>query len=100
MVETRCYSGGIEHAFINYLIYSDKLRSVMKIKRFHHGQGLMNSLGGLKPNTVTSPHLSGDLVKFWKLFNNQGKIIQWSGEVSVCRLLCASFLYYFSYCSS
>ncbi len=80
MVETRCSSGGIEHSFINYLIYYSKLRSVLRIRLFHHGEGPVNSVGGLQPNTVQG-NITGSLQSFWKLLSKDGVVLNWNGEV-------------------
>lgn len=82
-LETRCTSGGIDHAFINYLVYGNKLRaSGIKIRIYPHGEGIVNSLGGLKPDTVVG-NITGNISTFWKLLNKQGEILNWSGEVSI-----------------
>ena len=80
-MDDRCISGGIEHSFINYLVHGLKLRSLMKMKVFLQGDGPLNSLGGLKPDTVIA-NISGDLRTFWKVLNDKGYILNWSGEVS------------------
>eukprot|EP01038_Epipyxis_sp_PR26KG_P009066 gene9066-12228_t len=80
MVETRCLSGGIEHSFINYLVYGNKLRQVMRIRIFPHGEGVVNSLGGLNPNTVVG-NITGSL-KYFKVLDENGYILNWNGEVS------------------
>eukprot|EP01040_Poterioochromonas_malhamensis_P014508 gene14508-16064_t len=81
MVETRCSSGGIEHSFINYLIYYSKLRGILRIRLFHHGEGSVNSVGGLQPNTVQG-NLTGSLQSFWKLLSKDGVVLNWNGEAS------------------
>ena len=82
-LETRCTSGGIDHAFINYLVYGNKLRaSGIKIRIYPHGEGIVNSLGGLKPDTVVG-NITGNISTFWKLLNKNGEILNWSGEVSI-----------------
>jgi hypothetical protein len=80
-VETRCSSGGIEHGFINYLYYGNKLRSYFRIKSFAQGEGAVNSLGGLRPDTVQA-NITGNLRSFWKVLDDNGHILNWSGEVS------------------
>eukprot|EP01035_Chromulina_nebulosa_P020059 gene20059-26040_t len=79
-VETRCLSGGIEHGFINYLVYYNKLRSYTRVKIYAQGDGPMNSLGGLRPNTVIA-NLTGNLTTFWKVLKD-GYIYNWNGEIS------------------
>ena len=82
LVETdRCTTGGIDHAFINKLIYSDSM-SVhgITVKTFSQGEGAMNTLGGLKPDTVAA-NLTGSLVDFWKVLKN-GEILNWNGDRS------------------
>ena len=55
MVDTRCTSGGIEHSFVNYLVYTNKLRSLgCGIRIYPHAEGTVNSLGGLRPDTVVA----------------------------------------------
>jgi hypothetical protein len=77
----RCISGGIDHAFINYLVYSKTLKSLLKIKQFPQGSGSVNSLGGLNPDTVKA-NITGSLHTFWKVLNDEGEILNWNGEVS------------------
>lgn len=47
MVETRCLSGGIDHGFISWLVYGNKLASLLKIKIYPQGEGAVNTLGGI-----------------------------------------------------
>jgi hypothetical protein len=61
-VETRCTSGGIDHSFINYLVYSNKLRSVLRVRTFPQGEGAVNTLGGLNPDTVKANITGGYFV--------------------------------------
>ena len=118
MVDTRCTSGGIEHSFVNYLVYTNKLRSLgCGIRIYPHAEGTVNSLGGLRPDTVvanitgtvcldfrvpvvsekareyivydisfnvfffTSSYRVGDIKSFWKVLNDDGEVLNWSGEV-------------------
>ena len=84
MVETRCTSGGIDHSFINWLVYGNKLRpSGIRIRIYAHGEGTVNSLGGLRPDTVKA-NITGDIKSFWKVLDDDGHILNWSGEVSKC----------------
>ena len=46
MVDTRCIADGIDHAFVNVLVYGHKLRALVRIFVFPHGEGVVNSLGG------------------------------------------------------
>lgn len=80
-VETRCLSGGIEHSFVNYLIYGQKLRHLMRIKIFQQGDGPLNSLGGLRPDTVQA-NLTGNLSTFWKVLDKDGVVLNWDGSAS------------------
>jgi hypothetical protein len=77
----RCISGGIDHAFINYLVYSKTLKSLLKIKQFPQGSGSVNSLGGLNPDTVRA-NITGSLHTFWTVLNDEGMVLNWNGEVS------------------
>jgi len=83
LIETqRCTSGGIDHSFVNHLIYGNKLGvHGLKVKVFAQGEGAMNTLGGLKPDTVVA-NLTGSIVKFWKVLNPDGDILNWNGERS------------------
>eukprot|EP00596_Hydrurales_sp_CCMP1899_P006124 CAMPEP_0119052682 /NCGR_PEP_ID=MMETSP1177-20130426/73896_1 /TAXON_ID=2985 /ORGANISM="Ochromonas sp, Strain CCMP1899" /LENGTH=205 /DNA_ID=CAMNT_0007032325 /DNA_START=931 /DNA_END=1548 /DNA_ORIENTATION=- len=81
MVETRCLSGGIDHGFISWLVYGNKLASLLKIKIYPQGEGAVNTLGGLQPDTVVA-NISGSIRDFWGLLNDQGYIMNWNGEVS------------------
>ena len=82
MVGDRCTSGGIDHSFINWLVYGNKLRSSgVRIRVYAHGEGTVNSLGGLKPDTVVA-NITGDLRTFWKVLNDDGHVLNWNGEVS------------------
>jgi hypothetical protein len=80
-VDTRCTSGGIDHSFINWLVYSNKLRALMRTKLVHQGEGIVNTVGGLRPDTV-SANITGSLREFWKILDKQGRILNWNGEVS------------------
>lgn len=44
----------------------------------------MNSLGGLRPDTVIA-NITGDLRHFWKVLNEEGHVLNWNGQV---RLAC------------
>jgi len=46
MVDTRCIADGIEDSFVNVLVYGNKLRALLRIFVFPHGEGAINSLGG------------------------------------------------------
>ena len=46
MIDTRCITGGIDHSFVNVLVYGHKLRPLLRIFVFPHGEGVVNSLGG------------------------------------------------------
>lgn len=81
MVETRCFSGGIDHGFVNWLVYGKKLRQLLRIRLFAHGEGSMNSLGGLRPDTVHA-NITGSLQDFWKLLTPQGHVLSWNGDLS------------------
>jgi hypothetical protein len=82
LVETqRCTTGGIDHAFINWMVYANKLNVYgMKIKLFAQGEGAMNTLGGLKPDTVVA-NLTGPITTYWKILQN-GDILNWNGDRS------------------
>ena len=81
MVETRCLSGGIEHAFVNWLVYGNKLRQIMRIRTFPQGEGAVNTLGGLKPDTVIA-NITGNIKSFWRVLNDDGYILNWNGDVA------------------
>jgi hypothetical protein len=81
MVETRCTSGGIDHAFLNWMTYGNKLRHLMLIKLFPQGEGAMNTVGGLKPDTVKA-NITGDLKSFWHVLDDNGYVLNWNGEIS------------------
>ncbi len=69
MVDTRCTSGGIEHSFVNYLVYTNKLRSLgCGIRIYPHAEGTVNSLGGLRPDTVVA-NITGTLLPLFVLFS-------------------------------
>jgi hypothetical protein len=82
LVETkRCTTGGIDHSFINWLIYGDKLVvHGLKVRVFAQGEGAMNTLGGLKPDTVKA-NLTGSIVGFWKVLRD-GNVLNWNGDRS------------------
>lgn len=81
MVDTRCTSGGIDHSFINWLVYGNKLRnSGVRIRIYAHGEGIVNSLGGLKPDTVVA-NITGSIKDFWKVLDKNGHVLNWNGEV-------------------
>lgn len=79
----RCTTGGIDHSFINWLIHGNKLiTSGIKIKVYMQGEGAMNSLGGLKPDTVNA-NMTGNIgMSYWKILDNSGNILNWNGEKS------------------
>ena len=81
MVETRCTSGGIDHGFINWLVYGMKLRTLLRVKVFPQGEGALNTLGGLRPNTVAA-NITGPLRAFWRVLDADGRVLNWSGELS------------------
>jgi hypothetical protein len=81
MVETRCLSGGIEHAFVNWLVYGNKLRQILRIRTFPQGEGAVNTLGGLKPDTVVA-NITGNIKSFWRVLNDDGYILNWNGDVA------------------
>lgn len=82
MVETRCMTGGIDHGFINYLIYGNNyVQKTIHIKLFAHGEGPVNSLGGLRPDTVEG-NITGSIKSFWKLLSEDGYILNWNNEIS------------------
>lgn len=81
MVETRCTSGGIDHSFINWLVYGMKLRQIMKVRILPQGEGAVNTVGGLRPDTVAA-NITGPIRSFWKLLDDSGAVLNWSGEVS------------------
>ena len=85
-VETRCFSGGIDHSFINWLVYGNKLRQTIKIRIYNHGEGAMNTVGGLRPDTVLA-NITGPIRSYWKLLNNDGHLLNWNGEVMLAYLL-------------
>jgi hypothetical protein len=78
---SRCVTGGIEHAFVNWLVYGDKLRPFFRTKVYPMGEGAVNSLGGLRPDTVHA-NITGPLQDFWHVLDDEGWIRQWTGEKS------------------
>ena len=81
LTDSRCMSGGIDHAFTNWLLYSNKLKSLLRIKLYHQGEGPVNSLGGLKPDTAVG-NLTGSLRSYWHILNSQGYVLNWNGDIS------------------
>eukprot|EP01037_Dinobryon_pediforme_P021333 gene21333-22171_t len=76
------------------LVYGNKLRQLgVRIKLFSQGEGAVNSVGGLLPNTVGATGntsdgaqtraitISGPIKSFWKILNDDGFILNWNGEV-------------------
>jgi len=53
----------------------------MRVKVFPMGEGAVNTLGGLRPDTVTA-NITGDLRSFWKVLSDAGVVLNWNGEVS------------------
>lgn len=53
----------------------------MKIRTFPQGDGAMNSLGGLQPDTVQT-NITGSLREFWQILNLDRQIVNWNGDVS------------------
>lgn len=92
MVETRCTSGGIDHSFVNWLVYGNKLHQLLRIRVFPQGEGAVNTLGGLRPDTVAA-NITGDLKAFWKVLGDDGRVRNWNGEVCVPLPVC-SVLYH------
>ena len=74
-------SGGIDHSFVNYLVYSNKLRQLLRIKLFMQGEGPVNTLGGLKPNTVAG-NVTGSLRSFWNVLDGENYVLNWNGDRS------------------
>lgn len=81
MVETRCTSGGIDHIFVNWLVHGNKLSALLRIRTFPQGEGAVNTLGGLRPDTVVA-NITGDLRRFWKVLSADGRVLNWNGEAS------------------
>ncbi len=54
---------------------------MLRIRIFSHGEGAVNSLGGLRPDTVAA-NITGSLQSFWKLLTSDGNVVNWSGELS------------------
>ena len=69
-----------DNSFINWLIYGFKLRQVMRIRLFPQGEGAVNTLGGLKPDTVVA-NVTGSIRTFWKMLDDDGRVLNWNGEV-------------------
>ena len=78
---SRCTTGGIDHAFVNWLVYGEKALSIFKTKVFPMGEGAVNSLGGLNPNTVIA-NITGPLHDFWHVLDDQGWVRNWNGDKS------------------
>ena len=78
---SRCTTGGIEHAFVNWLVYGERLQSFFKTKVYPMGEGAVNSLGGLKPDTVIA-NITGPLYDFWHLLGDDGWVYNWAGDKS------------------
>ena len=53
----------------------------MRVRVFPMGEGAVNTLGGLRPNTVVA-NISGNLKDFWKVLAPEGVVLNWSGEPS------------------
>ena len=64
------------------LIGTHSLRNVMNVRIFTQGDGAVNSLGGLNPNTVSANVSSGSLQAFWGILDDKGRVLNWNGEVS------------------
>lgn len=79
--DNRCLSGGIDHSFLNWLVYGRKLLPYVRVRVFAHGEGAMNSLGGLRPDTVQA-NLTGNLHNFWHVLDQDGLVRNWNGDVS------------------
>lgn len=62
----------------------------MRVRVFAHGEGAMNSLGGLRPDTVQA-NLTGNLHDFWHVLDEQGFVRNWNGDVS-CVVLVFMFV--------
>jgi hypothetical protein len=87
MVETRCASNEIEEAFSQYLVASEKIRSFLRTKLFHQGEGPVNSLRGLSSSSDFAPrNISGPLRSFWRLLDDQGRVLNWDGQPSAAVL--------------
>lgn len=80
------------------LVYGNKLRQLgLRIKLFSQGDGAVNSVGGLQPDTVGGPGssttsaitIAGPIKSFWKIFSDSGYVLNWNGEV---RVHCGAFL--------
>ena len=63
---------------IHFTCYVDV--KVMRIRIFPQGEGAVNSVGGLRPDTVVA-NITGDIRNFWKVLDNEGRILNWNGEV-------------------
>ena len=52
-----------------------------KLFRSLQGEGAVNTIGGLRPDTVVA-NLTGNLQDFWHILSPEGYILNWNGDVS------------------
>ena len=52
----------------------------MKLKLYVQGDGPVNSLGGLNPDTVQA-NITGSLLGF-KILDERGYILNWNGDIA------------------
>lgn len=94
-----CNLASIESIFIQSIVYSGRLRSQIRMSLVHHGEGAVNSLWGLLPESNISRartsgiRLAGPLDSFWRILDTStGWVHNWNGDVApivsgVCRVV-------------
>ena len=76
--ETRCSSPGVDKAFINFLVYNNKVRNTCRTKLWPQGEGAVNSLEGMHPRS--GGNITGALGSFWHMLDSEGYVLNWSGD--------------------
>ena len=79
--ETRCSSHGIDKAFINYLVYNNKLRNLCRTKLYPHAEGAVNSLEGMHIGAIDK-NFTGTLGSYWHIYKEEIGIVNWNGDLS------------------
>eukprot|EP01039_Chlorochromonas_danica_P001256 gene1256-1369_t len=99
LVETRCSSSGIDHAFIHWLVYGQRLKPFLRVKVVIQGEGAVNAIGGLQPSSSKiKSNIAGSLDEFWGIWKTtelphqgsgqgsgsggSGKVMNWDGTIS------------------
>jgi len=79
--ETRCSGPGIDKAFVNFLVYNNKVRNTCRTKLYPQGEGSVNSLEGMHPG-YPGANITGSIKSFWHMLGDDGFVRNWNGDIA------------------